>query len=338
MPVVTFWLKHACIGGQSVGRVLAPRLGSPPPSAMKRPAAAMGGPGVPSTRHGVPCSFEAMAAQAGISDSASQGEIIRVADALTREFWSRPRHMDAMEMFSGSGRFTHWVNQAGLQCAAFDKYGRDESEDVCTLAGMTWACRTVLAIKPKGALVISPPTREWARVRLSHNGRKKFDNGKGSTEGLAANDLALAVAHFIIMCVARDVFFMVVMPADCNAFFQYPAVARALHLGRAALTTTYQGNWERTSTNKRTMVYSNIPEDVMARLVCDCPLPDSVLIDEVSTVARDAVKWNDGTYQLNEWAFFYNDFAKELVAVVAAAAELPPPVFDVQVVGDSDSD
>ena len=279
-----------------------------------------------------------MAAQAGISDNASQGEKIRVAEALTRGFESLPRHMDACEMFSGSGRFLFWLESAGLQCAGFDKYMRDESEDVCTLAGMAWARRTVLAIKPKGALLIAPPPREWACDMLRINGRDNYDNGKGTAEGMEANDLALAVAHFITMCVARDVFFMLVMPADCHSFFQYPVVASALRLGRAAITTTYQGNWQKASTNKRTMVSSNIPEDKMARLVCDCPLPDSSYIDEISSCSFDVVKWRDGTYQLNEFAHFYNDFAKELVAVVVAAAELPPPVFETMEVDDSESD
>ncbi len=122
-------LAQACVHRQSVGRVLAPRLGRPYPLAMKRPAAAVKRPGAASTAVGVPCSFEAMAVQAGLSDSASQGEIIRVAEALTREFWSCPRYMDAAEMFSGSGRLARWMRRAGLQCPEFDKYGRGESEE-----------------------------------------------------------------------------------------------------------------------------------------------------------------------------------------------------------------
>ncbi|CAK0822886.1 unnamed protein product, partial [Prorocentrum cordatum] len=338
LPAVTFQLKHACIGRQSAGRVLAPRLGRPYPLAMKRPAAAMKRPGAASTAVGAPCSFEAMAVQAGLSDSASQGEIIRVAEALTREFWSCPRYMGAAEMFSGSGRLARWMRRAGLQCPEFDKYGRDESEDVCTLADMAFARRIVLSIKPKGTLVIAPPSREWASDMLRINGRDDLANGKISAEGMEANDLALAVAHFIAMCVVRDVFFMVVMPFDCQSFFEYPAVNSALRLGRAAITTTYQGNWQRISTNKRTLVSSNIAEDKMARLLCECPLPDSTHIDEVSSRGRDVVKWSDGTYELNEWTFFYDGFAKELVAVVAAAAELPHPVFEAVLVNDSESD
>eukprot|EP00959_Pyramimonas_sp_CCMP1952_P071050 1483274-Pyramimonas_sp.AAC.1 len=63
------------------------------------------------------------------------------------------------------------MRRAGLQCPEFDKHGRGESEDVCTLAGMAFARRIVLSIKPKGTLVIAPPPREWAGDMLRISGR-----------------------------------------------------------------------------------------------------------------------------------------------------------------------
>eukprot|EP00959_Pyramimonas_sp_CCMP1952_P420437 8806637-Pyramimonas_sp.AAC.1 len=77
-----------------------------------------------------------MAAQAGFSDGASQGEITRVAQALTQEFWSIPRSLDAVETVGGSGGFSFWLERSGLQGTGFDKSGRGESGGVCALAGL----------------------------------------------------------------------------------------------------------------------------------------------------------------------------------------------------------
>ena len=162
-------------------------------------------------------------------------------------------------------------------------------------------------------------------------------NGAPSSDGPEANDVAQAVAHLITMCVLRDVFFMVVVPGDCGSFLEYPVVARALRLGAAAVATTYQGNWDRTRQNKETLVSSNIPTCKMAVLECDRPLPDPSLLDEMGSTMREYVKWMGGCYEINNFAPFYDSFAKMLVTVCVSAAGFAPPVWeDLIEVSDSD--
>ena len=269
---------------------------------------------------GVPCTFETLAATAQVSDTASEIEVIRVATELTMKFWSDQRTIDAVDMFSGSGVFSLWMKRAGRQVHGFDKYGRDESEDVCTLAGMAWACKLALSIKSKGVLLIDPPSREWCSRRRKGTGREKFVHGKPSKEAFEANFVAHAVAHLVVMCLMRGVYFMITVPGDCATFFEFPVVAKALRMGRAVVTTTFQGHWEREKSNKKTLVSSNIPAHIIAALECERPLPDSTLIDEMNSEEPDCIEWNNGTYELNGSSRFYETFAQKLVEIAIRAA------------------
>ena len=292
------------------------------PPIMKRPAAAAaqmrtdaGG-----RCEGVPVAVEMMAAAAKVSDEASEIEVIRAASKLTMKFWSDPRPIDAVEMFSGSGVYSFWMEMAGRRVQGFDKYGRDESEDVCTLTGMAWACKIALSIKSKGTLLINPPSRQWCRRKRNMTDRDKLVNGKPSKETFEANFVAQAVAHLVLMCAMRDVFFMVIVPGDCALFFEFPVVANALRMGRAVVTTTFQGHWEREKANRKTLVSSNIPSHIIASLECERPRPDSTLIDEMDSEAADHITWMDRTVSLNDHSRFYDGFAKKLVEITSLAA------------------
>ena len=82
-----------------------------------------------------------------------------------------PRTLDLLELWSGVGAVVSAARSIKLQAQGFDKHRiageTEESEDLCTLAGVSNAIKLLMSVVDGGLLMLAPGCSSWTFLNIS---------------------------------------------------------------------------------------------------------------------------------------------------------------------------
>ena len=121
-----------------------------------------------------------------------------------------PRTLDLLELWSGVGAVVSAARSIKLQAQGFDKHRSagetEESEDLCTLAGVSNAIKLLMSVVDGGLLMLAPDCSSWTFPNISRTQRQH--SVSGNTEYYKVregNTMAEVAAFMFALAVCRGV-------------------------------------------------------------------------------------------------------------------------------------
>ena len=125
-------------------------------------------------------------------------------------FRELPRTLDVLELWSGAGTVVRAAQSIGLQAQGFDKFRivdqTLESEDLCTLTGVSNAITLLMSIVEGGLLVEAPCCSSWTWPNVAKTQRHHSISGNTEYDKVRqGNIMAQVAALMFILALCRGV-------------------------------------------------------------------------------------------------------------------------------------